>query len=223
MHDIHQPGDNEDCAGAAAVGGFGVMGWDDALKVVGALGGVGVVSAGVSAWIGGIVSSRVIQKQKAKLDEQLETHKDMLLREADRNRLLLKRQELMFERELAAAIEFLKVQANVVPDTWAPDLDWYDAQERIAENLISHDQALKKLLDQHSVSLSAEARKLIGSAKSAANSGSFGVAQETTEGEYEPGSGPSDAVRKIVDEFYETMQAAEIQIRQDLRAGSLGV
>lgn len=82
---------------------------------------------------------------------------------------------------------------------------------------------MKKLLDRHSVSLGAEARKLIGAAKSAANSGSFEVAQETTEGEYERGSGPSDAVRKIVDEFYEKMQAAEIQIRQDLRAGSLGV
>ena len=67
------------------------MGWDDALKIVGALGGVGIVSAAIAAWIGNLVSSRVIEKQKATLAQQLETHKDLLLREADRNRLLLKR------------------------------------------------------------------------------------------------------------------------------------
>lgn len=197
-----------------------MIGWDDALKVAGALGGIGAMSAGISAWIGTIVSSRVIEQQKAKLNEQLETHKDALLREADRNRLMLKRQELMFERELAAAVDFLKVQASVVPDSWAPDLDWYDAQERIAEKLFSHDRELKKLLDQHSVALSKEARKLIGSAKATANSGSYEVAQETVEGEYERGVGPSDTVRKTVDEFYEQMQKAETQIRQDLRSGS---
>lgn len=197
-----------------------MISWDDALKVVGTLGGVGVISAGIAAWIGNLVSSRVVEKQKAKLAEQLETHKDTLLREADRNRLMLKRQELMFERELAAATAFLKVQGSVVPDPWAPDLDWCDAQERIAENLCSLDRDLKELLDQHSVSLSNEARQLIGSAKAIANSGSFEVAQETKEGEYERGYGPSDAVRKIVDDFHEAMQKAETQIRRDLKSGT---
>jgi len=196
------------------------MGWDDVLKIVGALGGIGVLSAGISAWIGTIVSSRVIQRQKAKLDEQLETHKDMLLREADQNRLMLKRQELMFEREFEAAAAFLKVHGSVVPDAWAPDLDWSDAQVRIAENLSSHERRLKKLLDQHSVALSKEARKLIGSAKAEANSGSFEVAQETKEGDYQPGDYPSQTVCKIVDEFHALMEKAETQVREDLKAGS---
>ena len=196
------------------------MTWDDAFKVVGALGGVGVVSAAMAAWIGNMVSSRVIEKQKATLAEQLETHKDLLLREADRNRLLLKRQELMFEREFDASVAFLNLHNNVVPESWAPDLDWSDAQVRIAEKLGTHERDLKKLLDKHSVALSKEARKLIGSAKSTANSGSFEVAQETDEGDYAPGDYPSDRVCKIVDEFYELMQQAESQIRLYLKAGT---
>lgn len=196
------------------------MGWDDVLNAIGVLGGVGVVSAGISAWIGTIVSSRVIQRQKAKLDEQLETHKDALLREADQNRLLLKRQELMFEREFVAAVAFLKVQSSVVPDAWAPDLEWPDAQRRIAEKLGSHQMSLKMLLDQHSVALSKEARKLIESAKAEASSGSFEVAQETSEGDYEPEHYPSATVCKIIDDFCELMQKAEVQVREDLRLGS---
>lgn len=196
------------------------MGWDDALKIVGALGGVGIVSAAIAAWMGNLVSSRVIEKQKATLAQQLETHKDLLLREADRNRLLLKRQELMFEREFNASVAFLNLHNKVVPEAWAPDLDWSDAQVRIAENLCSHERDLKKLLDKHSVALSKDARRLINSAKSTANSGSFEVAQETKEGDYAPGDYPSDIVCKIVDEFYNLMQQAESQIRLDLKAGT---
>lgn len=197
-----------------------MMGWDDALKVVAALGGVSVIAGAVAAWIGNLVSSRVIERQKATLAEQLETHKDTLLREADRNRLLLKRQELMFEREIEASVAFLRLHSKVVPDAWAPDLDWLDAQTRIAEELCSHESDLKKLLEKHSIAFSKDARKLICAARSEAISGWFEVAQETTEGRYGLNYGPSDRVRKHVDEFYERMKEAEAQIRQDLKAGS---
>ena len=134
--------------------------------------------------------------------------------------MLLKRQELMFEREYGAAADFFRVLAKVVPAPWAPDLDWAEAQTRIAENLFQHEQRLRKFIGQHSASLGDEVRRLIGSATTLANEGGFEVAQETDEGDYPPGGFPSDRVCKIVDEFYETMLKAEKQIRNDLRNGS---
>ena len=110
------------------------MEWNELFKVVGALGGIASVSAGVAAFVGNLISSRAIESHKAKLVLQLETHKSELNSVADRQRLLLKRQELMFEREYIAASEFYRIFTEVMPDPWAPDLDWGDAQARIAEN-----------------------------------------------------------------------------------------
>jgi hypothetical protein len=207
------------------------MAFEDVLAVVGTIGGLGAFAGAVGGLVGKYMSDRAIQSHKATLDKQLESHKaelglqlesykGELAQDADRNRLLLKRQELMFEREFEAVVAFLKLHNKVVPEPWAPDPDWYDAQERIAENLSTHDGELKKLLDRHSVALSKEARQLISSAKSKANEGLFEVALETTEGQYEQDSGPSDKVRKIVDEFYERMKLAEAQVRLDLKVGS---
>lgn len=196
------------------------MDWSDVLKVIGALGGIATVSAGVAAFVGNLVSSRIVQAQKAKFDEQLETHKDALVREADRNRLILKRQEMLFEREYTAAADFFRLFSDIIPEPWAPDLDWADAQMRIAESFFSHEKNLRIFLGKYSACLSGEARRLLESAKSRANEGGFEVAQETVEGEYELGCYPSDRVCKIVDQFHEALSSAEKKIRDDLRTGS---
>ncbi|QJR03490.1 hypothetical protein HH800_15675 [Sphingobium yanoikuyae] len=218
------------------------MDFSSVMEVVGALGGVGVIAAGIGGVAGKIMSSRAIEHHKASLKEQLETHKSALNKDlethkltlgrelethkselilgADRNRLILKRQELMFEREHAAAVDFLKIFYGVMPDAWAPDLDWSDAQREIAENLPEHERQLKKFLLNHATALSQEVRKLVASARSKASDGSFEVAQETSEGSYEPDQYPSNTVNKIVDEFYEALSDAEKKIREDLQNGS---
>lgn len=196
------------------------MDWSDALKVVGAIGGVATVSGAVAAFVGNLVSTRIIQQQKAKLDEQLETHKDSLMQEADRRRLLLKRQEMLFEREYSAAADFFRMFASFIPAPWAPGLDWSDVKVRIAENLFSHETELSRFLAQHAAALSQDARHLLEAAKCLANEGGYEVAQESNQGDYEPGCYPSATVCKIVDKFYENLRNAEERIYKDLEHGS---
>jgi hypothetical protein len=198
------------------------MNWALVLQVVGAIGGVAAIAGGVAAFVGNLVSSRFLQAHKAKLDEQLETHKDSLVREADRYRLLLKRQELMFEKEYTAGADFFQLFASIVPDPWAPDLDWSEAQVRIAENLFSHEQKLKSFLSKNSAALGGDVRRLIEAAKMQANQGGFEVARETDGKDYEPGTYPSKTVCDIVDKFYEKLNCAETQLRKDLQVGSFG-
>lgn len=196
------------------------MNWELVGQIIGAVGGIAVVAGAVAAFVGNLISSRIVQAHKAKLDEQLETHKDTLVKEADRHRLFLKRQELMFEREYAAASDFFKLFDSMIPDPWAPNLDWYDVQPHIAENFPANERRLKAFMEKHSASLSQEVRSLITSAKSLANEGSFEVAQETHEGEYLPGNSPSDTVRAIVDKYHDLLNKAEEQLRLDLQKGS---
>jgi len=194
--------------------------WNELFKVVGALGGIASVSAGVAAFVGNLISSRAIESHKAKLVLQLETHKSELNSVADRQRLLLKRQELMFEREYIAASEFYRIFTEVMPDPWAPDLDWGDAQARIAENFHKHEAALKAFLLSHSVSLSQTVRQTVERAKQVANEGVFEVGYDTRGEDYENNQLPHENVRKLVNEFYELVKEANTQIRLDLESGS---
>ena len=196
------------------------MDYTDVLSVIGAFGGVTAISGGVAAVVGKIMMSRLIQSHKAELDKQLENHKNVLTQASDLNRLMLKRQELMFEREYTAVSDFLRLFSEITPDPWAPDLDWSDAQVRIAENLFDTEKRLKSFLNMHSASLSEEVRRLINSAKTSANQGSFEVAQDTDEGDYLLGSLPSDRVRKLVDSLVEDLTRAESRLRIDLENGS---
>nr|WP_306267098.1 hypothetical protein [Pararhizobium sp. IMCC3301] len=196
------------------------MGWDEIFIIVGAIGGIASVSGGIAAFIGKLVSSRIIQSHQVRLDILLETHKNLLVRDTDQNRLLLKRQELMFEREYAAAADFYRLFNSIVPDLWAPDLDWLEAQARIAGNLGKHAIGLEKFLLEHASALSKEGRTLVVSAQATANRGSLEFAQEANEVEFPHDVEPSEQLRKDVDEFYELMRNADERLMLDLKQGS---
>ncbi|MFC6640772.1 MULTISPECIES: hypothetical protein [Sulfitobacter] len=196
------------------------MDWNELMKVVGTFGGIASVSACVAAFVGKLISSRAIESHRAKLVLQLETHKSELNSVADRQRLLLKRQELMFEREYIAASEFYRLFTEVMPDAWAPDLDWGDAQVRIAENFNKHEAALKAFLISHSASLSQTVRHTVERAKQVATEGVFEVGHDTGGEGYEDNETPHENVQRLVDEFYELVKEANTQIRLDLESGS---
>lgn len=200
------------------------MVWDEIVKIaatiVGALGGVAIISGLVASYVGKLVSTRITQSHQAEFDRQLETHKNLLLRDADRYRLLLKRQELMFEKEYSAAADFYRLFESIVPEQSFPDLDWLESQTQIAENFDKHSQILKKFLQRHAASLSEDALKLIEKAQKIAIEGSFEISYETTGGEYERGDTASPNVRAIVDRFFGLLEEADKRLRLDLQQGS---
>lgn len=199
------------------------MDWSDILKIVGAIGGIASISAAVSSFVGRVIISRIVESHKSKLNLQLERYKSELASLADRQRLLLKRQELMFEKEYAAASDFFRFFSGVVPDPWAPDLDWSDAQAEIAGDFHKHASELKKFLAVHTASISQDALKMIEGAIASANDGIFKVGMDTHGEDYGHELTPSQEVKKSVDEFYNSLKAANKQIRADLEGGSFSL
>ncbi|MDO5631710.1 MAG: hypothetical protein Q4G22_07720 [Paracoccus sp. (in: a-proteobacteria)] len=193
------------------------------VEIIGALGGIGAISATVSALVTNLISSRIIEKHKAKLTHDLETYKSELGRTADRQRLLLKRQELMFEKEYAAASEFYRLFSGIRPEPWAPDLDWSDAQADIANNFHKHATELQKFLRQHAASVSLKVRKNLERAQETATEGVFMTAVETGGEDYDQDLIPGDQVRQTVDKFYDLLSQADEEIRRDLENGSFAL
>ena len=143
------------------------------LSGLAAVGGVAVVAGGVSAWISSYLSSRWLQRHKGLLDRELETHRAELAKETEVHKLTLKRQELMFARELEAADAFMSVWREIWPQYSRPDMDWHEACEDVAERLAAIEVLLEDYLEHHSVAISAGAREAIEQARSEAASEKF--------------------------------------------------
>lgn len=179
------------------------------LSAVVAVGGVGAISAGVAKLVSDHMSQRWLQENKGKLDQALETHRSELAKETETYRLTLKRQELIYQRELEAGDAFMKVWRVIYPQYRFPNMDWHDACEDVAGVLGKVETVLENYLESHTVAISPTVRELIESARSEAASEKFvDQGPDTT-----PPRSAVDAAEKVLD----ALRDARDQILTDLR------
>lgn len=151
--------------------------WNEAvttgLKAVAALGGVAAVAGAVAKSVSDHASKKWLQENKGKLDEALETHKAALAKETEAHKLTLKRQELLFARELEAADAFMAVWRKIWPQSSRPNMDWHEACEDVALRLGTVEKLLEDYLERHSVAIGTSVREKIEKAHSQAASEKF--------------------------------------------------
>lgn len=186
------------------------MNWNDALqltlKFLAIMGGVGVVSAAVAAWISKHMSDRWLQTHKAELDRELETHKAELVRETEARKLSLRRQELMFQRELEATDAFMMLWRAIWPKYETPDMDYDDAISEVAGKLDAVEKEIDKYLVQHSSVISSVALQKLEGARTEASHAKF-------YSEHEPGGPAPKAADKVLTALLEVKE----QLLADLR------
>ena len=179
------------------------------LSGVAAVGGVAVVAGGVSAWVSSHLSTRWLQRHKGLLDRELETHRAALAKEAEAHKLTLKRQELMFARELEAADAFMGVWRKLWPQYSRPDMDWHEACEDVAERLSTIEVLLEDYLEHHSAAISAGVREEIEKARSEAAAEKFF--------DNAPGNEPPKSAIAAADRVLNTLRHVRDKILGDLR------
>jgi hypothetical protein len=148
------------------------------ISVFSALGGFGFIVAiifGVSTWASNHASKRWLQDKEGELTRALETHKAHLSKESENHKLSLKRQELLFQRELDAADAFMAVWRVINPKHNRPEMDSYDACVDVAQELETIEKVLDEYLVRHSVAISENARNMIERAVSEAATEKFFV------------------------------------------------
>lgn len=167
-------------------------------------------SGGLAAWVANKVtdyaSQKWLQENQAKLSQALETHRAELAKETEAHKLSLKRQELLFARELEAADAFMTVWRNVWPQYSHPEMDWGDACENAALRLGTIEAELEDYLEKHSVAISASVRDLIDTARWTAASEKF----------FETMDPPKEAI-KAAESALDAVRAARDAILSDLR------
>jgi hypothetical protein len=126
------------------------MPWSESLlQVIGALAGVSAVAAAVGGFVGKILADRSIEKHKAALGQETERLKADLGKDAETHKWKLKRKEMLFEKEYAAASEFFEIRRRIEPRYSYPDKEWHEALDDVIEGFGKSDGILRKYIARH--------------------------------------------------------------------------
>lgn len=116
--------------------------------IVGGLSGAGVVAA-VIGFLSKWFVDRAMEGYKAKLSQETERLKSELVREGEAHKLKLKKQELLFGKELEAASEFFDLSRRIRPEFRHPDMEWDEAMDDVLENMMDTESKIGKFLSKH--------------------------------------------------------------------------
>ena len=171
-----------------------------AAAIIASLGGGAALVFAFSSWLGKVWANRILEGDKAKYAQELEDLKSRYLRDTEKYKTSLKKSEFIFEKEYQAASEFVALVQSIRPTFAHPDMDWYEACDRIALSFDTSETALEQFLAKHGAVLSEETRDLLGRCIAAAADGKFQVGAE---GHVDPHA------NKLAAEFYGNLEKIE--------------
>jgi Asp-tRNA(Asn)/Glu-tRNA(Gln) amidotransferase C subunit len=170
-----------------------------------ALGGAGVVSAGVANYL----ADRSLEKQKAALGRETERLKGELAKDTETHKLKLKKQELLFAKELEAATKFFELNRRFGPKRRHPETDWHEVREDVINDFGRAEKALQEFVAEHGPVLSRQNRKDLESCIAMASASKFaGV----------PGGDDMKEAKEAADKFLETLNKIEERFVRELRS-----
>ena len=132
--------------------------------ILGSLGGGVLIVGAFTKWLGDLWAKRLIQNEKKKLDEEMESYK-----------IKLKKSEFLFQKEFEAASELVALIRSFLPTYNHPQMDWYEACDEIAHDFKKVELKLDEYLSKHGAVLNENVVDLISSCIAIAGENKFEI------------------------------------------------
>ena len=141
---------------------------------------------------------QTLERLKADLGRETETHK-----------LALKKLELLFDRQIEAASEFMTLRRAIDPKKAHPDEEWDEAQEKLASDLHKHELAMEAFLTKHGPIMSDDARMALTGCVAGAGLRRF---------DYEPGGDIGKELSDFIDSLLHELAGIELLLLRQVQA-----
>ena len=164
--------------------------------ILGSLGGGVLIVGAFTKWLGDLWAKRLIQNEKKKLDEEMESYK-----------IKLKKSEFIFEKEYEATSEFVALLRGILPRHSYPNMDWYEACDHIASSFGKIEHILNEYLAKHGAVLTDDIVDLLEESLGIVGEGQFEVIAPDI---------PTSANDKA-NQLYEKLHSAEAKLLVKLR------
>jgi hypothetical protein len=168
----------------------------------------GAITTAMLALLGKYWFEHSIEKHKAELSRETERLKAALGKDAETHRWILKKNELLFEKEFNAASEFFELRRTFLP-RHRPDMDWHEAMEDVITSFTGYEKRLGEFMAKHGPVLSSENRTALNACLELASTHQFalrGSIDEQKNGE------------AAAEEFLSALEQIEGRFVKELRA-----
>jgi len=145
--------------------------WDIVYSSLLHFGSASAIIIALTAYLSKIWATRIMEKDKNKLSQELEEIKKELLKETDTYRIKLKKSEFIFEKEFIATSEFILLYNKLYPRHYKPEMEYDDLINHITGCFSNIETQLKEYIENHGAVLSEEIIALIYSTLSSAGEG----------------------------------------------------
>jgi hypothetical protein len=167
--------------------------------ILGSLGGGVLIIGAFTKWLGDLWAKRLIQGEKKKLDEEMESYK-----------IKLKKSEFLFQKEFEAASELVALIRGFMPTYKHPLMDWYEACDEIAQDFNKIEVRLDDYLSKHGAILKENIVDLISSCIAIAGEYKFEATSNSV----------SDAANLAADDMYKKLKEAETIVLHQVHSQS---
>lgn len=150
--------------------------WNVVLAIIASLGGGGIIVAGLAQYVGKIWAERIAERLRAENAKDLERVRSGFLKELEGYKTRLRKSELIFEKEVEAASEFVALVNGIYPERSRPEMDFHDACDDIAMSFSAIEGQLKSYLLQYGAILIEGDRDALEQAIVCAADGKFEIA-----------------------------------------------
>jgi len=143
--------------------------WGLLIQALGWFGGGAVVTIAIAGFLSKFMADRSIEKHKASLGRETERLKGELAKETESHKLALKKQEMLYQKELDAASAFVALHRKVEPKYRYPDMEWEEAMDDVVDSFTDTESKLRKYIAEYGAALSIENRAQIDACMSLAS------------------------------------------------------
>jgi len=153
----------------------------DLLKLAGAILGsitsAGVIVLGFSSWLGKVWADRLMEKEKAKYEKELEALRNDFDKKMESYKVKLKKSEFIFQKEYEATSEFFTLLMRAIPDKRYLDQDWIEHLEDVVYASRILEKEIIDYLSKHSAVLEKKTQELLSKCLVILSDSKFEVAQ----------------------------------------------
>ena len=167
--------------------------------ILGSLGGGVLIIGAFTKWLGDLWAKRLIQNEKKKLDEEIESYK-----------IKLKKSEFIFQKEFEAASELVALIRSFLPTYSHPQMDWYEACDEIAHDFGKIEVRLDDYLSKHGAVLKENVVDLISTCIAIAGENKFEITSPEV----------PQVANQAADELYKKIKEAEKIVLQQVHSQS---
>ncbi len=146
-----------------------------AASVIASLGGGALIVFGFSNWLGKVWANRLMVKEKAAHQVELESLRNTFLQDIESYKVKLKKSEFIFEKEFKAASELVSLKLSIFPEYSYPTMDWEDVCEYLAYDSESIEKKVGEFVSKHGAILGEDVLSKLSNCKGVAGEIKFKV------------------------------------------------